>query len=192
MSIEARFSELEERDIVELAQRGDIGAFKWIYDSYRDRVYNLAFYWLGDRVLAEDALQIVFMKVHRAMAGFRFESSFSTWIYRITANECQNQARRSGARFVPLEAILGSAEELDPGPLQDYEQARSQRQEIIKQAIMELPEKLRAVIVLKYIEGLSYEEIASVLGCKTGTVASRMNRALARLESQLKPLRKLL
>jgi RNA polymerase sigma-70 factor (ECF subfamily) len=192
MSIETTYSDLSERELILAAQGGDIGAFKSIYEAYRDRVYNLVFYWLGDRVLAEDALQIVFMKVHRGLPSFRFESTLSTWIYRIAANECQNQTRRRGARFVPLEAILGSGEELDPGPLQDDQRARIQRDEIIRQAIMELPDNLRAVIVLKYIEGLSYEEIASILGCAPGTVASRLNRALGRLESQLRPLRRVL
>lgn len=192
MSLEDTDSDRAERELILAAQRGEIGAFKSLYEAYRDRVYNLAFYWLGDRVLAEDVLQTIFMKVHRGLSAFRFEAMLSTWIYRIAVNECQNQARRRGDRFVPLEAILGGSEELDPAPLQDDQHARSERQEIIQQAILELPDDLRAVVVLKYLEGLSYEEIASILAIAPGTVASRLNRALGRLESQLRPLRRLL
>jgi RNA polymerase sigma-70 factor (ECF subfamily) len=192
MKLEQTDSIAGERDLIISAQRGDAGAFKRLYESYRDRVYNLVFYWLGDRALAEDALQVVFLKVHRGLPGFRFESSLATWIYRVAANECRNQTRRRGAQMVPLEAILGSGQELDSGPLQDDQRAQGQRQEIIRQAIMELPSDLRAVVVLKYLEGLTYEEIADVLGCAPGTVASRLNRALGRLESQLRPVRQLL
>jgi RNA polymerase sigma-70 factor (ECF subfamily) len=192
MKLEQTDSIAGERDLIISAQRGDAGAFKRLYESYRDRVYNLVFYWLGDRALAEDALQVVFLKVHRGLPGFRFESSLATWIYRVAANECRNQTRRRGAQMVPLEAILGSGQELDSGPLQYDQRAQGQRQEIIRQAIMELPSDLRAVVVLKYLEGLTYEEIADVLGCAPGTVASRLNRALGRLESQLRPVRQLL
>jgi RNA polymerase sigma-70 factor (ECF subfamily) len=192
MKLEQTDSSSGEGELVRAAQRGDAEAFKRLYESYRDRVYNLIFYWLGDRALAEDVLQSVFLKVHRGLGGFRFESSLATWIYRVAANECRNQTRRRVAQMVPLEDVLGSGDEIDPGPLQEDQRATSERQEIIRQAIMELPADLRAVVVLKYHEGLSYEEIAAVLGCAPGTVASRLNRALGRLESQLKPVRRLL
>lgn len=192
MKLEQTDSSAGEGELVRAAQRGDAAAFKRLYESYRDRVYNLVFYWIGDRALAEDVLQAVFLKVHRGLGGFRFESSLATWIYRVAANECRNQTRRRGAKMVPLEDLLGSGEEIDPAPLQDDQRASGERQEIIRQAVMELPADLRAVVVLKYLEGLAYEEIAEVLGCAPGTVASRLNRALGRLESQLKPVRRLL
>jgi RNA polymerase sigma-70 factor, ECF subfamily len=181
-----------EREVVRAAQRGDRAAFKALYERYRDRVYNLAFYSLGDALWAEDVLQIVFMKMHRGLTGFRYESELSTWIYRIALNECQNQLRRRGARYVPLEAIMGGEEELSADVLPDAEQLARERREIIQDAVMELSPKLRAVIALKYIEGLSYDEIARVLECAPGTVASRLNRALAELEGRLHPLRRVL
>lgn len=185
-------TDLEEREIVIAAQGGDRAAFKTLYDLYRDRIYNLIFYSIGEDLIAEDVLQIVFVKVYRGLPRFRFEATFATWIYRITINECLNQNRGRGFQQVPLEALLGSSEEPDSGAAADSRHAESERREIIHRAVMELTPKLRAVVVLKYLEGLSYEEIASVLECSAGTVASRLNRALRDLESRLRPLRRLL
>ena len=185
-------SESEEHELVARATRGDRAAFKAIYQTYSERILNLIYYWLGDRLAAEDILQIVFMKVYRGLGAFRFESALSTWIYRIALNECQNQSKRAGSRFVPFEAILGSGEEVDQQPAPDHQHAIRERQQILSQALMELPPKFRAVVILKYQEGLSYAEIAAAMQCSTGTVASRLSRALAQLEKQLRPLRRLL
>ncbi len=181
-----------ERELVLRAQGGDRAAFKGLYERFRDRVYNLVFYSLGDQLAAEDVIQVIFIKVYRALPGFRFESSLATWIYRITLNECLDQKRRRGGQYVPLEAILGSGDEFDEALRPDERHALNQRQEIVRQAIMELPPKMRAVVALKYLEELSYEEIATVLDCAPGTVASRLNRALARLEARLRPLKRIL
>ena len=182
----------EERNIIAAAQRGDRAAFKSLYDRYRDRIYNLIFYSMGDELSAEDVLQIVFVKVYRGLPRFRFEASLATWIYRITLNECLNQQRGRGVQHIPFEALLGSDEELDTGAAADLQHAEGERREIVHRAVMELSPKLRAVVALKYLDGLSYEEIASVLECSPGTVASRLNRALSELEARLRPLRRLL
>lgn len=182
----------EERDTVIAAQQGDRAAFKTLYDRYRDRVYNLIFYSLGDELGAEDVLQIIFVKIYRGLPGFRFEASLATWIYRITVNECLNQQRGRSPQPIPFEALLGSDDEMDIGAAADLEHAEGERREIIHRAVMELSPKLRTVVSLKYLEGLSYEEIASVLQCSQGTVASRLNRALRNLEARLRPLRRLL
>ena len=184
--------DLGERELVISAQNGDRAAQKSIYKLYRERVHNLVFYSLGDAIFTEDVSQAIFLKIFRALPAFRFESSLATWIYRITLNECLNQNSRTGTQYVPLDAILGSGDEIDATLLPDLEHARSQRQEIIQQAVLELSPKLRTVVVLKYVEGLSYEEMAQVLNCSIGTVASRLSRALAGLESRLRPLRRVL
>ncbi|HXU37807.1 MAG TPA: sigma-70 family RNA polymerase sigma factor [Blastocatellia bacterium] len=182
----------EERELVDAARREDRGAFKALYERYRDRVYNLAFYSLGEELWAEDVLQIVFLKIYRGLPAFRYEASLSTWIYRIAVNECQNQLQRRGAKHVPLDAILGSDEEFDTAKLPDTEHLERERRQILRDAVMDLSPKLRGVVVLKYVEGLSYDEIARVLECAPGTVASRLNRALAELETRLHPLRRIL
>lgn len=184
--------EQDERALVLAAQQGDRGAFKALYDRYRDRLNSLIFYSLGDSVWTEDVLQIVFVKIYKGLPGFRFEAHPSTWMYRIAINECLNQQQRRGAVHVPFEEILGSDEEFDRSVLPDLAQADRERREIVRRAVMELSPKLRSVVVLKYLEGLSYDEMASVLECSPGTVASRLNRALHQLESQLRPLRRIL
>jgi RNA polymerase sigma-70 factor (ECF subfamily) len=185
-------SEPDERALMLAAQRGDRHAFKSLYERYRDRLNNLIFYSLGDRVWTEDVLQIVFIKIYQGLAGFRFEASPGTWMYRIAMNECLNQQQRRGAAHVPFEEILGSDDEFDRNTLPDLAHADRERREIIQQAVMELSPKLRGVVVLKYIEGLSYDEMADVLDCSPGTVASRLNRALRQLEARLRPFKRIL
>jgi RNA polymerase sigma-70 factor (ECF subfamily) len=192
MTVRETHSGHEERELIAAAQRGDRGAFKDIYDRYRDRVYTLIFYSLGDELWAEDVLQIVFIKIYKGLPGFRFEAAPATWMYRIALNECLNQQQRRGAQYVPFEAILGSDDEFDTEATPDLQHADKERREIIRQAVMELSPKLRAVVALKYLEGFSYEEIAATLECAPGTVASRLNRALAELEARLRPLKRLL
>jgi RNA polymerase sigma-70 factor (ECF subfamily) len=192
MSVGPTQAELEERRLVEAARGGDRAAFKRLYEQSKGRVYNIAFYWFGDHLLAEDILQTVFLKAYRGIGSYRSESSFSTWVFRIAVNECRNQQRRHSPEYVPLEEILGGAKEPGMDAVPDREQLERERQAIIQQALMELSPKLRAVVVLKYLEDLSYEEIAGLLGCAPGTVASRLNRGLAQLEARLRPLKRLL
>ena len=192
MKIRESQTHSDERDTIIAAQQGDRAAFKSLYDRYRDRIYNLVFYSIGDEAGAEDVLQVVFVKVFRGLPQFRFEAGFATWIYRITINECLNQQRGRGVQHIPLEALLGSDEEMNRAATADLLHADRERSEIIYRAIMELSPKLRTVVALKYLEGLTYDEIASVLECSPGTVASRLNRALRELEARLRPLRRLL
>lgn len=192
MKVRESQPDFEDRATIVAAQQGDRDAFKVLYERYRDRVYNIIFYSMGDELRAEDVLQIVFVKIYQGLPGFRFEASLATWIYRIALNESLNQQRGRSAQHVPFEALLGSDEELDSGAAADLQHAEGERREIVHRALMELSPKLRAVVALKYLDGLSYEEIASVLECSPGTVASRLNRALTQLEARLRPLRRLL
>jgi RNA polymerase sigma-70 factor, ECF subfamily len=178
-----------ERRLVLAAQLGEAAAVRELYDAYRDRIWTLILFSLGDVQQAQDVLQTVFFKVFRGLGSFRFESSLFTWIYRIARNECWNNRRRHAAPHVPLEAIRGSRKELDPNPLGNGPETRAERDLVLEQAVMRLPLKMREVIVLKYVEGLSYDEMSRALGCASGTVASRLNRALAELEARLRPLR---
>jgi RNA polymerase sigma-70 factor, ECF subfamily len=182
----------EDESAILAAQRGEPGAFREIYNKYRGRIYSLVAYSVGDPAQAQDVLQAVFIKVFRGLARFRSESSLATWIYRIAHNECHEYHRRSKPPFVPLEAVLGSADEVDRKPSSHDQHARRERDLIIQQAVMQLSFKMREVVVLKYVEGLSYDDIARVLRCAPGTVASRLNRALAELAERLRPFRRLL
>lgn len=185
------FTSTFERELIIAAQQGNFGAFKELYEKHKESVYSLIFYLLGNATLAEDVLQIVFVKAHKSLSNFRFEARFLSWLYRIAINECHTQQRRQSS-YVPLENVLGTGEELDPQPTPDQLHAQGQRQEIIQAAMLQLSENLREVVVLKYLEDLSYQEIATILQCSSGTVASRLNRALTQLEKNLQPLKKFL
>lgn len=181
----------QEEALVRAAQGDDGHALRRLYEAYRAQVYSLALYSVGDAAQAQDVLQAVFLKVFRGLRGFRFHSSLSTWIYRIAHNECREHHRRRKP-FVPLEAVLGSMDEVDPQPNSHDQHARRERDRIIQQAVMQLPFHMREVVVLKYVEGLSYDDMSRVLGCAPGTVASRLNRALATLGERLRPFKQCL
>jgi RNA polymerase sigma-70 factor, ECF subfamily len=183
---------IRERELIVAAQLGDRAAFKSIYETHRERIYNLTYYLLNDSRLVEDVVQTVFLKILRGLPGFRFEANLSTWIYQIAVNECQNQNRRRSMKQVSFESLLGSGEEADNLSIPENQHLRNERRAIIRQAVLQLSPKLREVVILKYIEGLSYDEMATVLDCAAGTVASRLNRALSRLEKQLRPLKRIL
>jgi RNA polymerase sigma-70 factor (ECF subfamily) len=171
-----------DRVLVQAARRGDEAAIGEIYRAYRGPVLSLIVSLTGDPVQAQDLLQIVFFRAFRGLAGFRFRSTLLTWIYRIARNECRDHLKRRRAPAVPLEDIVGSRYEADRarGP-----EAGPTAAEAVRNAVLELPFKMREVVVLKYQQDLSYDEMSRVLGCPPGTVASRLNRALAELGSRL-------
>jgi len=173
----------EERDLILAAQQGDASAYKKLYEQYNETVYNLAAYSLRDPSQTEDVFQTVFVKAYEALPQFRLESSFLTWICRITINECKNR-KRARRLFLPIHEL--AEDPVFEGATPDAQQASKQMKSRVRRALMQLKPKYRAVVVLKYIEELSYEEIAAVLDCSLGTVASRLHRALAMLESNLR------
>jgi RNA polymerase sigma-70 factor, ECF subfamily len=181
-----------ENDLVLAAQNGNPDALHQIYEAYRGRVYGLVLNLVGDPLQAQDIQQTVFVKVFGGLAGFRFRSRLASWIYRIAHNECKDYQRRLRAPHVPLEAILGSSDEVDPAAISGDRHASLERATILQQALLQIPFKLREVVILRYMQGLSYDEISRVLGCAPGTVASRLNRALTVLEERLRPFRSLL
>jgi RNA polymerase sigma-70 factor (ECF subfamily) len=173
-----------ERHLVLAARRGDEEAFRELYRTFRDPVWGLIISLVGDSSQAQDVLQNVFFKAFRGLGGFRFRSGLFTWIYRIARNECLNHLRKRGVPPMPLEAIVGSRDEIDTRQASDHTDKRAVA---LRAAVMRLPLKMREVIVLRYIGDLSYKDVSRVLGCPAGTVASRLSRALAELEAQLRP-----
>jgi RNA polymerase sigma-70 factor (ECF subfamily) len=175
-----------ERSIVLAARRGDANAFRELYRAYRDPVWTLVVSLVGDSSQAQDVMQNVFFKAFRGLGGFRFQSGLFTWIYRIAHNECLNHLRRRKVPHVPLAAIVGSGDEIDRARVSDLEETR---RAALRDAVEQLPFKMREVVFLKYVEDLSYREMSRILGCPPGTVASRLNRALAELETRLRPFK---
>ncbi|HYW74341.1 MAG TPA: sigma-70 family RNA polymerase sigma factor [Pyrinomonadaceae bacterium] len=164
-------------------QQGDREALRDLFEVYKDRVYSIAIYSLsGDEMGAADVTQQVFLKLMTRINQFRGDSEFATWLYRLVVNTCHDEFRKR-RRFVSLADSLLHAKSTGESPRARY--ARKELSGSVQQAIAELKPKLRWPILLKYVEGMSYEEIAGVLGCSKGTVASRLNRAHKALSRRL-------
>jgi RNA polymerase sigma-70 factor (ECF subfamily) len=176
----------DESNLIEQFKRGDPSAFEALICKYQDRVYNLCHYMVRDPQDAQDAAQDVFLKAYRHLKDFRPGASLYTWLYRIAVNTCldyKRKSRRKAFRSEPLSEDLPSGER---SPHQLYESRKIA--ESIQLALQKLPEKLRAAIVLREIEELSYEEIAEVLHTSVGTVKSRISRAREQLRHLLKKI----
>jgi RNA polymerase sigma-70 factor, ECF subfamily len=183
--------------LIEACQRGDREAFRELFEAHKDRVWTVALRFTGDESAARDVTQQVFLKLFTSIAGFRHESNFKTWLYRLVANECMDEFRKR-RRLVPLDFFRpASGEERDEDcgavemkdwrqePLQEERLARLEVSEAVLAALAQLKPKLRMAIVLKYFEDLSYEQMAETLGCSMGTVASRLNRGHKELARRL-------
>ena len=173
--------------VIEACQQGDREAFHCLFEAYKDKVYSIAVYSSGgDRTVAEDITQQIFLKLFTAIRQFRGDSEFTTWLYRLVVNACLDERRRR-RRFLPWEPTAQMSNPSDRKP-QERQYARLEISEAVRKAIGELKPKFRLPILLKYIEGLSYEEIAEVMGCSKGTVASRLNRGHSQLAKRLSHL----
>lgn len=173
-------------------QNGDVSAFEPIVLRYQDRIYNLCLYMLGNRHDAEDAAQDTFLKAYRSLNDFKPKASLYTWLYRIAVNTCIDHKRKPFFESIFRRSDTGEEMVIDypsvsPSPEKDYES--KQIQSALQKALGELSPKLRAVIVLKEMEGLSYEEIADTLDISIGTVKSRISRARDELKTLLKDFR---
>jgi RNA polymerase sigma-70 factor (ECF subfamily) len=176
----------EQTDIIEACKRGDREAFHLLFEAYKDRVYSIALHYGSDPAMAHDITQQVFLKLFTTIDQFRQDSEFGTWLYRIVANACVDEQRKR-KRFVPFSPEV----EVKDSGAQSQDRALHRRQlaESVREAIAELSPKLRMPILLKYVEGLSYDEIAHALDCSIGTVSSRLNRGHKLLASKLGHLR---
>ena len=176
-----------DRHVIAACQQGDREAFRLLFEAYKDKVFSIAVYSFGgDTSVADDVTQQIFLKLFTVIRQFRGESEFTTWLYRMVVNACLDERRRR-RRFLPWgDTMPIKVGEKKP---QEKQHARLEIGEKVRAAIGELKPKFRLPILLKYIEGLSYEEIATVMGCSKGTVASRLNRGHGELARRLSHLR---
>jgi len=174
-----------DQQLVERAQRGDKQAFDLLVIKYQRRLVRLLSQFIRDSAEVEDIAQETFIKAYRSLPSFRGDSAFYTWLYRIGINAAKNflvaQKRRASNTANSLD--IEDAENFEEGgqlrelSTPESELISKQIAQTVHQALNELPEELRTAITLREIEGLSYEEIASVMSCPTGTVRSRIFRA---------------
>ena len=185
--------ERSDKELVALAQKGDVPAFSELVSRYQRRVYAVVYNMTSNKEDAEDLVQEVFVKAHKSLPKFQGKSSFYTWIYRIAVNRTINFVKKRKKRQAwSLDDVDGGIER-DPayvelsskgGPRRDF--SISELQEKLNRALQTLSEKHRAVVVLHDIEGVPHDEIGKMLGCSSGTVRSRLFYARQRLQVELK------
>ncbi len=196
----AKSTTLSQADIerfVERAKRGDKQAFGRLVDEYKDNIYSYVSRMLGDPYEAEDVTQEAFVRAYRSLSRFRGASSFHTWLYRIAGNLAIDVVRRRRRNDVsafsldePLESDDGQYEREiadDAGGPEDATETR-EMQVAVRRAIMDLPAKLRDVMILYELQGETYEDIAEILNVPLGTVKSRLFNARNQLKDRLQPL----
>lgn len=180
--------------IVRRVQAGDRAAFNLLVRKYQYKVINLVSRYVYDNSEVEDITQDVFIKAYRAINGFRGDSAFYTWLYRIAINTAKNYLVAQSRRPPNTDIEAQDAELAQAGSgLRDIGTPEAnvltrELAERVTKAVEELPQDLRTAIMLREIEGLSYEEIAMVMDCPIGTVRSRIFRAREAIDKQLSPL----
>lgn len=164
---------------------GDESTFRILVIKHKEKVRNLVFLTLGDTEFIDDISQDVFISVYHKLGEFRFESKFTTWLYRITVNKCRDYLRKKRVRsiFVPIKE---TDTEYGTGPFSENVDIPN----LVRTAIEKIPERLRVPLVMRDIEGLSYKEIADSLGTEVGTIKSRIFRARETLKIILSPYQK--
>ena len=176
--------QFDERELIERCRTGDDTAFAELVDRYKDLVYGLIYRMVGDRGLADDLAQDVFLKVHRGLPYFRGEARLSTWIFRIVQNVCV-QARSGRPPDVSLDAGLGG----DRPPRQFGSEDRAfdslEDRDRLDKALARLPPNYRMLVVAHYIKGVQYEALAEALNLPLGTVKTHLHRAKRRLRELL-------
>jgi len=197
LASESTATDLDVADIEELLA-GERQAFDRLVSRHADRIFNLCYRLLGDRDEADDCAQDIFLKVFRNVKQFRRDSKFSTWIYSIAVNTCRNRRKSADYRFWRRILRFGadSAEEggvlnpeiEDPAPSPLTLLTRREQEILLQKAMDALPQDQKTVIVLRHVEGLSYEEICQITGYNPGTLKSKLARARQLLHKNLQSL----
>jgi RNA polymerase sigma-70 factor (ECF subfamily) len=174
----------DDPDLVDRLRRGNPAAFEALVIAHQHRVFGVALRMLGNRAEAEEIAQETFLRAHGALAEFRGEARLSTWLYAIASRLCLNRLASSERRMARAgEETLLRLPSGHANPVDELE--RGELEAALHRAIAELPEERRIVVVLRDLEGLSYEEIAETLSVELGTVRSRLHRARMDLKAKL-------
>lgn len=178
--------------LIKKAAKGDKKSFELLMDEYMGVIYNVALRMSDNRDDADDMTQEILIKIFRSIASFKGNSKFSTWVYRVAVNTCLDELKKKkNKKYISLDADFGNEEgesriEIrDEAPSPERRAEQKELREIVASAISKLSDEHKTVIVLRDLRGLSYSEIAEILGCNDGTVKSRINRARAQLKGIL-------
>lgn len=187
-------SKASDQQLVERVQAGDKRAFDLLVIKYQHKILGLVSRYVRDTSEVQDVTQEAFIKAYRALPRFRGDSAFYTWLYRIAINTAKNYLMAKSRRPPGSDIDLEDAEYFESATaLKDIETPENQLfgeelKTVVNKAISQLPEDLRTAVTLREFDGLSYEEIANVMGCPVGTVRSRIFRAREAIDKQLQPL----
>jgi len=183
-----------DQQLVQRVQKGDKAAFDLLVLKYQHRVLKLVSRFVNDAAEAEDVAQEAFLKAYRALPAFRGDSAFYTWLYRIAINTAKNALVSNRRRPVDFDLDLQDPDQYErQAKLKEADTPEGvlltdEIRLVVEKALEQLPEDLRTAIVLRELEGLSYEEIAEAMDCPVGTVRSRIFRAREAIDKKLKPL----
>jgi RNA polymerase sigma-70 factor, ECF subfamily len=185
-----------DREPIDAFLNGNKEAFEHLVIKYQDRIFHLAYRFMNNREEAEELSQEIFVKVFRQLGKFRGEALFSTWLFQVATNHCKNRLkylqRRKAALHdsinAPIRTEEGEVERSIPDDTRVPEDLveREQIRRMVREKIAALPEDFRTVLIMRDIQGMSYEEIATALGTAEGTVKSRLHRARSELKERLK------
>ena len=182
------YAEKSDEVLITLFQSGEREVYKLLVERYQERIRSLIFSIFHDSGIVDDLAQEVFIKAYESLHSFRLDSSFYTWIYRIAVNKSRDEMRRRKIRrFLSFQTLVDEANKELAAKMSVPPEERDAK-EIVGLGLQALPEKFRSAIILKDIEGLSYEEMAEVLQCELGTVKSRLSRARTMLRKVLEPI----
>ncbi len=172
-----------DRELVEACRQGEAEAFRALFERHKDKVYSIALRYSGDAAVAQDIAQETFLKLFVGIGSFRGEGNFSSWLYRLVVNSCLDQKRKI-RRFMPLvDEALAMLRAPDSNVLDEMVQA--ELGEHLRSVLAGLADEQRILLVLRYTQALSYDEIAGILGTSSGTIASRLSRIHRMLERRL-------
>lgn len=176
--------------LVRSARNGDHTAFKILYERFHQSVFRTAYRLLGDRMLAEDVTQEVFISIHQQLKSFEFQSKFHTWCYRITVNTCYGIMRRQKRRGKYNQGMINpnsfeSKKEASKATSPEEILNRKELFKLVNEKLQSLQEDLKTAFVLREFEQLNYRQIADIMNCSEGTVASRLARARSQLADYL-------
>ena len=167
---------------------GDVEAFNELVNRHHTKIYGLAYRMLGNSEDAQDATQETFLEAYKSIKSFRFQSQFGTWLYKVGLNTCNQIIRKAKSRnrmmdaYTEEKSVRGMTETRE---IPERLAIKTEQSELVQAAIDRLPPKQKEVVTLFYMQHLKYKEIAEILDCSIGTVASRLNKAMQNLKVKL-------
>lgn len=187
--------QLSDEQLVSRFKEGSMEAFEELVRRYETKIYNLVYRFMGNHADAGDLAQEAFIRAYRALSKFRGESSFSTWIYKVTANVCRDELRKQRRKKnISLDELEGGQREIavaDTSSLPEETFERRELQNRIQVYLNQLSEDHRLILLMREMQDMSYEEISEVMQCSMGTVKSRLSRARTALKKIMKSAGKL-